>query len=60
MRAGLLLCHEKGADTGASQARAGVFERADGGTLLLDEIDLEFQAKLRAQFDPAHLSGIET
>jgi DNA-binding NtrC family response regulator len=44
-----LFGHERGAYTGAAQARAGVFERADGGTLLLDEIgevDLEFQAKL--------------
>ena len=44
-----LFGHEKGAYTGASQTRAGVFERADGGTLFLDEIgevDLEFQAKM--------------
>lgn len=33
-----LFGHEKGAFTGASQARAGRFEQADGGTLFLDEI----------------------
>jgi len=32
------LGHEKGAFTGATEARAGVFEEADGGTLFLDEI----------------------
>jgi DNA-binding NtrC family response regulator len=32
------LGHEKGAFTGATEARAGVFEAADGGTLFLDEI----------------------
>ena len=44
-----LFGHEKGAFTGATQARAGRFELADGGTLFLDEIgDLEpaMQAKL--------------
>jgi DNA-binding NtrC family response regulator len=44
-----LFGHERGAFTGASGARAGCFERADGGTLMLDEIgeiSLEFQAKL--------------
>src|SRR5580700_2203805 len=30
--------HERGAFTGAQERRAGCFELADGGTLLLDEI----------------------
>ncbi|MBI5170538.1 MAG: sigma-54-dependent Fis family transcriptional regulator [Candidatus Eisenbacteria bacterium] len=33
-----LFGHEKGAFTGATQARAGYFEAADGGTLFLDEV----------------------
>lgn len=44
-----LFGHEKGAFTGAAGARAGTFERAQGGTLLLDEISemaLPLQAKL--------------
>ncbi len=44
-----LFGHERGAFTGAVAARAGVFEQADGGTLLVDEIgdlDVGLQAKL--------------
>jgi two-component system response regulator HydG len=44
-----LFGHEKGAFTGADQAREGFFAEADGGTLFLDEIGtlpLVLQAKL--------------
>ncbi len=45
----MLFGHEKGAYTGAQSARAGKFEQAQAGTLMLDEIsemDLGLQAKL--------------
>lgn len=45
----VLFGYEKGAYTGAHQAKAGKFEEAQQGTLLLDEIsemDLALQAKL--------------
>ncbi|HWP03428.1 MAG TPA: sigma-54 dependent transcriptional regulator [Gemmatimonadaceae bacterium] len=44
-----LFGHEKGAFTGAAARVPGAFERADGGTLLLDEVSemrLDLQAKL--------------
>ena len=44
-----LFGHERGAFTGASSARPGRFEQADGGTFFLDEVaelSLSLQAKL--------------
>ena len=44
-----LFGYERGAFTGAFQKKAGMFEMADGGTMLLDEIgdmDVRLQAKL--------------
>jgi DNA-binding NtrC family response regulator len=44
-----LFGHERGAFTGASSARRGYFEQANGGTLLIDEIgdlELPLQSKL--------------
>jgi DNA-binding NtrC family response regulator len=43
-----LFGHEKGAFTGAIKQRAGKFEQASGGTLLLDEIgDMSFSAQAK-------------
>lgn len=43
-----LFGHEKGAFTGAGEAYAGIFERADGGTLHLDEVgDLALSSQAR-------------
>lgn len=44
-----LFGHQRGAFTGATQHRKGCFQRAHGGTLLLDDVDdlpLEIQVKL--------------
>lgn len=43
-----LFGHEKGAFTGASQRKLGLLELADGGTLLLDEIN-SMQANVQAK-----------
>ncbi|MGE3164263.1 MAG: sigma-54-dependent transcriptional regulator [Planctomycetota bacterium] len=43
-----LFGHEKGAFTGAERDRAGRFELADGGTLLLDEVS-EIEPRLQAK-----------
>lgn len=43
-----LFGHEKGAFTGATSEKRGRFERADGGTIFLDEIsELPLQAQVR-------------
>ncbi len=49
-----LFGHERGAFTGATSARKGVFEQADGGTLLIDEI-----GDLDASLQPKLLRAIE-
>ena len=49
-----LFGHERGAFTGATSARAGVFEEADGGTLFLDEI-----GELPKELQPKLLRALE-
>jgi DNA-binding NtrC family response regulator len=49
-----LFGHERGAFTGAVQARAGVFEQADGGTIFLDEL-----GELPIELQPALLRVLE-
>jgi two-component system, NtrC family, response regulator AtoC len=61
-----LFGYDRGAFTGAFQKKAGMFELADGGTLLLDEIgdmDCKLQAKLLQVLQDQtfqHLGGKET
>ena len=52
--ASILFGHEKGAFTGADQRRTGAFERANGGTVLLDEI-----GELPLDLQPALLGVLE-
>jgi transcriptional regulator with GAF, ATPase, and Fis domain len=49
-----LFGHERGAFTGATNGHAGVFEQADGGTLLLDEI-----GELGKELQPKLLRALE-
>ncbi len=50
-----LFGHEKGSFTGATAQYCGVFERADGGTLFIDEV-----GELRTDLQPKLLRALET
>jgi transcriptional regulator with GAF, ATPase, and Fis domain len=56
-----LFGHERGAFTGAVAMRPGVFERADGGTVFLDELGelpLELQPKLLRCLESGELTRV--
>jgi two-component system response regulator AtoC len=56
-----LFGHERGSFTGALRTREGLFERASGGTLLLDEITempLELQSRLLRVLETKKLSRV--
>jgi DNA-binding NtrC family response regulator len=56
-----LFGHERGSFTGATARREGVFERANGGTLLLDEITempLELQSRLLRVLETKRLNRV--
>jgi DNA-binding NtrC family response regulator len=56
-----LFGHERGSFTGAMRTREGVFERTNGGTLLLDEITempLDLQSRLLRVLETKRLSRV--
>src|SRR5262245_5322091 len=56
-----LFGHERGSFTGAMRTREGVFERASGGTLLLDEIHampLDLQSRLLRVLETKRLNRV--
>ncbi|MEM9694213.1 MAG: sigma-54 dependent transcriptional regulator [Myxococcota bacterium] len=58
---GELLGHERGAFTGATESRAGMFERAHRGTLFLDEITempARLQPKLLRVLEDGHVRRV--
>ncbi|MGV3625656.1 MAG: sigma 54-interacting transcriptional regulator [Archangium sp.] len=56
-----LFGHEKGSFTGATNARKGAFEEADGGTIFLDEIGelpMDLQAKLLRALESGEIKRV--